>query len=265
MSINTIYNYTAILSYIGINYSGWQIQREEKNTIQEIIIKTIEKVLETKILKSSYTGRTDRGVSALTQYFNFFIEEKINDCKCFIPILNKNLPNDIFIIDFFKVDNTFSARFDAIQKSYVYKISFVEDEEIIKKYNLVNVLILKKANKSFLLERLNKFIPLFNGKRDYSSYYRPEKDVHKNTVINLSTSFDIYDFPEFFVLTLTFTAPYFLRNMIRKIVGMFLAFLQDKVDLKYIEGTFDQPCPSKGKFLAPPEPLVLYSVEYRKK
>ncbi len=225
----------------------------------------MEKVLETKVLKSSYTGRTDRGVSALTQYFNFFIEKKINDHNSFISILNKNLPNDIFIIDFFKVDNTFSARFDAIQKNYVYKIAFVEDEEIIKKYNLVNVLILKKINKDFLFERLDKFIDLFNGKKDYSSYYKPDKDVRKNTVIDLTTSFDIYDFPEFFVLTLTFTAPYFLRNMIRKIVGMFLAFLEDKVDLNYIEDTFAQPCPSKGKFLAPPEPLVLYSVEYRKK
>ncbi|MCX7758523.1 MAG: tRNA pseudouridine(38-40) synthase TruA [bacterium] len=258
-------NYLAIISYIGTNYNGWQRQKEDPLTVQEIVTKTFENLLNTTIKKVSYTGRTDKGVSALFQYFNFYIKEKINPVF-YIDIVKKAnmiLPSEVLVLDFTNVDNSFSSRYDVKYKTYLYKIIFCDDEKIvIDKYGLYNYLLMKFYCKDYVVSKLNEFIPFFNGLRDYTSYHKPEKGVVKNTVLDLSLVYFIYDYPEFWVLTFEFKAAYFLRNMIRKIMGIFVAFLEDRVDINYIRESFDNPDPSKGKFVSPPGPLVLYSVKY---
>ncbi|MFN3995533.1 MAG: tRNA pseudouridine synthase A [bacterium] len=257
-----LYNYLVILSYIGFDYAGWQIQKNIK-TVQGEITKTLEEILEIKIEKSSYTGRTDRGVSALFQYFNFFCSKNLNITQDIVDQINQRLPFEIFVLDFKKVSPSFSSRYNVKFKQYIYKLVILTSEENrIHNYGLRNFYSMGKIEKDVVLQKLNNFIPLFNGKKDYSSYYKSEKEVRKNTFINLETNYFIYEFFDFTVVNLEFKAAYFLRNMIRKIVGMLLAYLEDKINLEYIKDSLENPCPSKGKFLAPSEPLVLFYAKY---
>ncbi len=263
MKLDELYNYLLIVSYIGINYEGWQKQKDFRNTIQEILINAIEKVFNTKIIKCSYTGRTDKGVSALFQYFNIYINTKIELTSRIIQQINSILPESIRILHLISINNSFNSRYNVKYKTYIYKIIPSDNYNlIVSKYNLKNFLLINRIPKEDIILLLNNFVKFFNGVKDYSSYYKPEKGIKKNTVIDLETSYFIYDFPEFFVVNLQFKATYFLRNMIRKIVGMLCAYLENKISLDYIEDSFREPSASKGKFLAPPEPLVLYLVKY---
>jgi len=258
-----MYNYLLVLSYIGANYKGWQIQKNEEKTIQGLLVNILQKELNINIVKMSYTGRTDSKVNALFQYFNFFCDKKFSDKeleKALIRI-NNSLPPDIFVFYIKNVTLTFSSRYNAIKKTYLYKLISCEDKKLVsEKYGFYNFLPISLYDEEYLKKKLDQIVPYFNGEKDYSSYYKPDKDIKKNTILNLTTSYHIYPLEDFFIITLEFTSKYFLRNMIRKIVGMIVNFILEQVDLEFVEDTFNFPDPSKGKFIAPPEPLVLYKV-----
>ena len=68
------YNYLLKIEYDGTNFVGWQYQINGKS-IQEEIEKALSKLLSEKI-RLIGAGRTDKGVHALGQYANFFLEKK---------------------------------------------------------------------------------------------------------------------------------------------------------------------------------------------
>jgi tRNA pseudouridine(38-40) synthase len=63
------------ISYLGKNYSGYQVQ-PNKVTVQGVLENAIEKAFGKKITTTA-SGRTDAGVSALCQVVNFNIETSI--------------------------------------------------------------------------------------------------------------------------------------------------------------------------------------------
>jgi tRNA U38,U39,U40 pseudouridine synthase TruA len=50
--------------------------------------------------------------------------------------------------------------------------------------------------------------------------------------------------------------------MIRKIVGTILAYVYDEITIEYIKDMFDNPDPSKGKYIASPCGLILFNSIY---
>ena len=65
-------NYQIIVEYLGLNYVGWQIQKNGIS-IQSQIGKALTKTLNSKI-KIIGSGRTDAGVNALGQSANFYFK-----------------------------------------------------------------------------------------------------------------------------------------------------------------------------------------------
>ena len=88
-----MYNYLIKIEYDGTKFVGWQYQKNGIS-IQEKIEKALKKIFKSKI-KIIGAGRTDKGVHALGQIANFFLDKKINDKKIFLSsinfFLNKNL------------------------------------------------------------------------------------------------------------------------------------------------------------------------------
>ena len=88
------YNYQIVIEYDGLNFVGWQFQKNGIS-IQEIIEKKLKKILKKKI-KLIGAGRTDKGVHALGQNANFFTNKKIESEKTFLNSLNFFLKKKIF-------------------------------------------------------------------------------------------------------------------------------------------------------------------------
>ena len=112
-------NYKLILEYDGTNYNGFQIQTNGV-TIQGLLEASLSKIAKTEV-KLTAAGRTDAGVHALNQVVNFHAQLSIPVER--LPLaLNSLLPKDIRVKDAQIVDDSFHARYDAVEKTYLYRI-----------------------------------------------------------------------------------------------------------------------------------------------
>ena len=116
--------YLIRFSYDGTGFSGYQKQPGERTVegMLENALYNINNHTETRIFSS---GRTDRGVHALGQVAHFDIDVNITlyKLKC---ALNSLLPEDIHVLSTEIVDKNFHARYNAISKTYIYKINVGE-------------------------------------------------------------------------------------------------------------------------------------------
>ena len=81
-----MFNYLIKIEYEGTNFVGWQSQKNGKS-IQDSVEKALTRVLRTRI-RIIGSGRTDKGVHALSQYANFKTKIKINEKKIFLNSMN---------------------------------------------------------------------------------------------------------------------------------------------------------------------------------
>jgi tRNA pseudouridine38-40 synthase len=280
-------NYVLFVIYDGYNYKGFQIQ-QDFDTIQKRIYDALNDTfnyfkLNLKIVSMSYTGRTDAKVSAIKQVFNFKTDNPIKiNSELFLDVFNSFLPNDIKAYKFSPVKTNFNSRYEAIYKIYIYKaISF--NISINKKYNILNILENEEYFKNQRDYIKNKygffnfiFLPDFNNQKkqklidalsyfnteaNFEGFYKPDK-VNKNTILKLEGFVDFYSFDNIEIINLEFKSKYFLRNMIRKIVGTILAYVYDEITIEYIKDMFENPDPSKGKYIASPCGLILFNSIY---
>ena len=87
------YNYQILIEYLGTNFVGWQIQKNGKS-IQETIEKVLSKIFKSKI-KIFGSGRTDKGVHAVGQSANFYLNEKIENKSKTLSTMNYYLNDHI--------------------------------------------------------------------------------------------------------------------------------------------------------------------------
>ncbi len=112
-----------ILSYDGTDFSGWQLQKNDR-TVQEEIEKALEK-LHGKPVRITGSGRTDAGVHAVGQVCHFDTDSSIPDGK-FKAALNSLLPHDVRILSSCEAADDFHARYSARRRVYMYYIRETE-------------------------------------------------------------------------------------------------------------------------------------------
>ncbi len=242
-------NIKLILEYDGSNYHGWQSQKNA-SAIQDILEGAVLKLTgePSKIIGS---GRTDAGVHALGQVANFFSNAKIPPEK-YSYALNSLLPPDIVIKHSEEVDNDFHARFDAIGKTYIYRIrnsiypsALYRNKELHVRLPL-EVSLMRESTLHFL------------GKHDFAAFQATGSSVLSTvrTIYNLNLSCDGE------IITLEITGNGFLYNMVRIITGTLIDVGIGKLksaDIPKILGSRDRR--SAGKTVAP-HGLYLKQVYY---
>ncbi len=106
------------LSYNGKKYHGWQIQ-PDAISVQEKLNNAISTVFQEEIQVVG-AGRTDTGVHASQMFAHFDSTTELDKNTVFK--LNSILPKDIVVHQVEKVDDEKHARFDALNRSYEYRI-----------------------------------------------------------------------------------------------------------------------------------------------
>ena len=81
-----MHNYKLLIEYDGTDFVGWQFQKNGLS-IQGILEKKLKKILKKKV-RLIGAGRTDKGVHAISQCANFFIDKKIENKKFFLNSIN---------------------------------------------------------------------------------------------------------------------------------------------------------------------------------
>ena len=108
-----------VTEYDGTNFSGFQKQKNAIS-VQESIEDALKEVTK-KNISINYAGRTDAGVHALSQVFDF--ETQIErDHKNWVDGINSNLPDSILVKAVTNVADDFHSRFSALDRSYTYVI-----------------------------------------------------------------------------------------------------------------------------------------------
>ena len=202
-------NIGLVVEYIGTNYCGFQKQKNGI-TIQEVLETAIEKATaqKTTIVAS---GRTDTGVHALGQVVNFKTDTTIAPEKLAI-IINFHLPEDVKVVKSFLVSDDFNARFDATEKTYVYRVCNAENMSVFKINRALH--FPKKLDIKLMENAAKKLV----GEHDFSSFMASGSSV--KTTVRTIKKLSIFKENDDIIFEITGNG--FLYNMVRIIVGTLL-------------------------------------------
>jgi tRNA pseudouridine38-40 synthase len=235
------------LSYNGKAYFGWQNQ-PDAISVQEVI----EKALST-ILKESTSivgaGRTDTGVHALQMFAHFDTEKTLNQSDLKYK-LNSFLPKDIAIHDIFKVTENTHARFDALSREYLYKISLKKNA-----FTFNNSYYLKST---LNIDKMRKASKILFEYRDFQCFSKSNTDV-KTYHCNIMKAEWIEEKNE---LHFIIKADRFLRNMVRAIVGTLINIGLGKIEAEDLHNIIKSKNRSEAGFSVPAHALYLTRIEY---
>jgi len=238
------------LSYNGNNYHGWQTQ-PNAITVQEIVTDALSTILRKQVIIMG-AGRTDAGVHALQLFAHFDIDSqlKVKEIK---QKLNAFLPDDIVINALFLVKDETHARFDAISRSYEYRIWLGRNPFLLETtWQLYQQeLDIKKMNEAaaILLEYTN-FKCFSKSKTDVKTY---NCNITKAEWVLEGNS-----------LVFHITADRFLRNMVRAIVGTLLDIGLNKKTKEDLISVIKSEDRSNAGVSVPPQGLFLTRVRYKK-
>ena len=237
-------------SYDGTNYSGFQKQRG-LDTIEKRMEDALTIVNNGKKTTITATGRTDKGVHALSQFLHADIDVKITPNKL-KRAMNTFLPDDIHVLSTKIVSNDFNARYNVLEKTYEY---FIETGE----YNPIQRNYIYQYNYDLDVEAMKEAIGVFVGEHDFRAFVTENK-TKENCVREITSAFVVSANG---LIKIVFTGNGFMRYQVRNMVGALLRIGQNKLTIDELVKILESKDRTKACKTAPAEGLYLVSVKYK--
>lgn len=246
------------VAYLGWNYMGFAAQGNEEAvpTVEGRLFQALQNcrlIVDPDQCQFSRCGRTDKGVSGLGQVVSLRVRSNLPQKSEEIPYvetINRLLPDDIRVLAWAPVSDTFNSRFDC--RSRTYKYFFPRGK--------------------LDLDLMRQGASYFIGEHDFRNFCKldPSKNItnYKRTVLSLDIrpvappALGASDSTGFFEVELKGTA--FLWHQVRCIMSiLFLVgqklerpeIIQDLLNVSKIESRPDYPMASEL-------PLLLYDCEF---
>lgn len=239
----------ATVAYDGTNYQGFQRQKNGVG-VQQVLEKALTEVLQEPILIKA-AGRTDAGVHALGQVISFVTESRIPP-ENYRRALEPHLPPDIAVREAEVVRDDFHARFDAVDKTYQYKIYYSPLPDPTQRNTTWEI------REKLDVEAMNQAAALLLGKHDFTSF-KNQGSQDTSPVRTLTEARWVQDGD---LYTFTITGDGFLYRMVRNIVGCLVRVgtgQWDKEDFAQVLAARNR---KKAGMAAPPQGLYLMHVSY---
>ncbi|MFN3402882.1 MAG: tRNA pseudouridine(38-40) synthase TruA [Cytophagaceae bacterium] len=196
-------NYFLEIAYKGTRYHGWQIQ-ENAVSVQQVINKVLADLFGQEI-NTIASGRTDTGVHAEQQFVQVDLLQEFTENH--IYKVNRMLPYDIVVKNFYPVTDEANARFDAISRRYEYRIS--------KRKNPFMDGLVCYFPRPLDVDRMNEASALLLEYEDFESFSKVKTSVdHFRCNISKAEWFTRND-----LIIFNIEGNRFLRGMVRAIVG----------------------------------------------
>jgi tRNA pseudouridine38-40 synthase len=244
-------NIKLIVEYDGGAYCGWQRQINGLS-IQQIIEECIGRMTgeEVRVIGS---GRTDAGVHALHQVAHFRTASRLGERNLLMGI-NSPLPADIAIREVCEVDPSFHARFDAVSKTYLYRICNLAVRSALERNYAWFVW------KPLDLARIGGVLPVFKGTHDFSSFCstHSESPDRIRTILNIAAERDAAG-----MIYISVEADGFLKYMVRTIVGTLVDVGRGKRSAEDVVAILAARDRRRAGLTAPPQGLYLKDVKYQ--
>ncbi len=238
------------LSYKGTNYHGWQVQ-PNAISIQELLNTALSTIFRASINVVG-AGRTDTGVHAEQLFAHVDFDEAIKTEEV-IYKLNSILPSDIVIENIINVADNAHARFDAISRSYEYRIFLGRNPFLIDTTWQFN-------NKKLNIVKMNEAAEILLTYTNFQCFSRANSNVKTYNCDVRRAEWIVIDKMLIFYIT----ADRFLRNMVRAIVGTLIEVGLEKLTLEEFKQIIDSKNRGNAGTSAPSQGLFLTQVAYPK-
>lgn len=244
------------LSYDGSPFHGWQKQPNAL-TVQEVIEAQLALFVGVPVPIMG-CGRTDTGVHAAYYVAHADWPEDSPKSKQYRDWteaawkLNGMLPVSIAIHRITEVSNTAHARFDAVERGYLYRMHTYKDPFLEGR----SVRIMRETNFAAMQEA-TKFLV---RKEDFAAFCKAGSD-HKTTVCDVRFA-ELREDVKGEQWTFEIRADRFLRNMVRAIMGTLFEVGQGRMNPQDVLKVIEQGERSEAGASAPGAGLYLNEVIY---
>lgn len=225
MAASNLVRYKATIAYDGTNFSGFQIQPEER-TVQGEIESVLKIINQNQFVRIHPAGRTDAGAHAAGMVFHFDYTNKIPKEGLF-KAMNTLMSTEISLLDLEQMSDDFHARYDAKAKTYVYRIH--------------NQKLRNPFNRNYVYhhpyemdrERTQTALNALIGTHDFTSFCSAKTD--KEDKVRTIYDIQVYCDEETNEWEFVFYGNGFLYNMIRIIMGTVLPIADGRLEIEQME------------------------------
>ena len=236
--------YLIKFSYDGTLFKGFQRQKDFKS-VQGTLESVLSKYFNEEILIKG-TGRTDAGVHALCQGAHFDIAKKVTSSD--LAYINEMLNGDIIIKKIKRVPDDFHARFNAVEKTYVYKIYLGKDNSKIGYYYQINY--------DLDLKKMKDVAKILVGTHDFHNFVSGNRDDYHSTIFSIKIK------KKKNTIVITFKGVGFYRYMVRHLVGAILDVGRNKASIEDVKNMLNNPSVPKNLSVVPADGLYLVDIKY---
>jgi tRNA pseudouridine38-40 synthase len=236
------------IQYLGTRYAGWQRQANAL-AVQQVIEGALEKMCG-QSLRIEGAGRTDSGVHAMAQRAHADIPLDI-DARGIVLGLNDLLPHDIRITAAQQVADAFHCRFEALEKTYEYRIWNAPVADVFHFETYAHLVAQLDA------EAMREAAAALVGEHDFRAFTVPQPGV--SSMVRTVSAVAVVR--ERAAVRFTITADGFLRFMVRRIAGSLIEIGRGRMGREGI-ATALEPHFGIARWTAPAKGLVLQSIRY---
>jgi tRNA pseudouridine38-40 synthase len=244
----TLQRYFIQLSFKGTPFNGWQKQQNAPSV--QVAIENALSLLIRKKIDVVGAGRTDTGVHANYYIAHFDSPIIIENLFDFVYHLNKILPYEISVQKIIPVTPDAHARFDAISRTYSYRITQVKDP-FGKEFSYY-------LSYPFDINILNNVSQQLLNYNDFTSFCKLHSDNKTNLCHIYQANWQMTGNEFIF----TIKADRFLRNMVRAIVGTIIDVGRGKISVQDFIKIIESKNRSTASTSAPAHGLYLKDIEY---
>lgn len=248
------------LSYNGESFHGWQSQPNAMG-VQQKIEEALSVVTRLPVSIVG-AGRTDAGVHAREMFAHFDLPKPVADKRRLIISLNRLVGRNIAIDDLIEVAEDAHARFDAVERTYKYFVTF-KKSAFLYPYAWYSPSRLD-------IDMMNEAASELLQTEDFTSFAKLHSDAKTNICDVRHAKWDVADndisngFSGLFVdgIVFTISADRFLRNMVRAVVGTLVEVGRKKISVQDFKDIILRRDRCSAGISMPAEALFLWSVKY---
>ena len=199
-------------------------------------------------IKVHGAGRTDTGVHAKQMIAHLDSDSLLDEHTVYQ--LNSLLPKDIVVHSIDRVSDTAHARFDALSRTYIYRIATEKDA--------FNYDFAYHFFKALNIERMNEACELLLNHKDFQCFSKSNTDVKTYHCDIMYAEWEEVGTELHFKIK----ADRFLRNMVRAIVGTMIEIGLGKMSIEQLVQVIASKDRGQAGYSVPAHGLYLQQIEY---
>lgn len=256
------------IAYDGTDFHGWAAQKdkptgESVRTVQATLEQTLEKVLRCSV-QLTVAGRTDAGVHASGQVAHADVPRASLDTRSIagdpgnlVRRIARLLPSDVTLRDASFADPGFDARFSALRRHYVYRVTTCPSGPLPTRARDTS-----QWRRGVDLARMQVAADALVGLNDFAAFCRHKPHATTTRDLQRFEWFDVSTREEPELYEAHVTADAFCWSMVRSLVGACLAVGEGRRPVEFTEDLLGEKQRSSLVPVAEARGLSLVGVDY---